>query len=296
MCASQGARRSLANYFLDVSPGFFTTMRIGLIDGRELRPGDSQPKLTGDNQPSGGVGIVNEAFARAYFDGQNPVGKTVGVHEGKISLPRWRSLLRARRLLRQPARTNPSHSLRSHREKGRDLLHRPDYRRSAGAGAHIAGVISQARSEFRVGSVDIESALVLRHMIRERLLATISFFFAIVALVLAGVGLYGVLNYSVIQQRREIGIRMTLGARPGHVVRQITSSMFGMVCLGLSSGLGGGMACERFVESLLFEVKATNPRMMIAPLLTLLGATLLAALPPAIRAVKTDPSQTLRNE
>lgn len=136
----------------------------------------------------------------------------------------------------------------------------------------------------------------LHHMLRERLLAAISFFFAVVALALAGIGLYGVLNYSVVQRRREIGICMTLGARPVQVVRRVTSSMFGMVCFGLAIGIVGGMACERFVESLLFEVKATDPVMVVVPVLTLLGAGLLAALPPAIRAVKTDPLQTLRND
>jgi putative ABC transport system permease protein len=285
------------NYFLDVSPGFFTTMRIGLIDGREFRPGDSQPKLTGDNQPSAGVGIVNEAFARAYFDSQNPVGKTVGVHEGKNLFAAMEIVGYVRDAcygsVREPIR--PTVYVPIERKGGSAFIVRTSGDPQALA-TTLRRVISQARSEFRVRGVDTENALVLRHMIRERLLATVSFFFAIVALVLAGVGLYGVLNYSVIQQRREIGIRMTLGASPGQIVRQVTSGMLGMVCLGLAGGLAGGVACERFVESLLFEVQATNPRMMVAPLLTLLGATLLAALPPAIRAVKIDPAQTLRSE
>jgi ABC-type antimicrobial peptide transport system permease subunit len=100
----------------------------------------------------------------------------------------------------------------------------------------------------------------------------------------------------VIRQRREIGIRMTLGARPGQVVRRVTGGMLGLVCLGLVIGLAGGVACQRFIESLLFEVKATDPLMLAAPLLALLAAALLAALPPAIRAVRIDPAQTLRSE
>jgi len=133
-------------------------------------------------------------------------------------------------------------------------------------------------------------------MLRERLLATLSLFFAIVALVLAAIGLYGVLNYSVTQQRREIGIRMALGARSAHMVRHVTGGMFGMVCLGSAIGLAAGLVSGRFLESLLFEVKATDLGIVIVPILTLLGAALLAALPPAIRAVQIDPAQTLRSD
>ncbi len=129
-------------------------------------------------------------------------------------------------------------------------------------------------------------------MLRERLLATLSLFFAIVALVLAAIGL----NYSVTQQRREIGIRMALGARSAHMVRHVTGGMFGMVCLGSAIGLAAGLVSGRFLESLLFEVKATDLGIVIVPILTLLGAALLAALPPAIRAVQIDPAQTLRSD
>jgi ABC-type antimicrobial peptide transport system permease subunit len=133
-------------------------------------------------------------------------------------------------------------------------------------------------------------------MLRERLLGTLSLFFAIVALMLAAIGLYGVLNYAVTWQRREIGIRMALGARPVQVVRRIAAGLLGTVSLGLLLGLAGGVACGRFVENLLFEVKTADPGRLTAPLLTLLGAALLAALPPAIRAAKIDPAQTLRSE
>ncbi len=144
--------------------------------------------------------------------------------------------------------------------------------------------------------VETQSALVQRHMIRERLLATLSLFFAIVALVLAGIGMYGVLNYSVIQQRREIGIRMALGARSAHVVRRVTTDLAGAVCLGAAIGLAGGLASGRFIETLLFEVKPVSLESALPPILALLAAALLAVLHPAIRAVEIDPAQTLRSE
>lgn len=156
--------------------------------------------------------------------------------------------------------------------------------------------VSQTRPGFRVLGIDTQSALVARQMLRERLLATLSFFFAAVALVLAAIGLYGVLNYSVIQRRREIGIRMALGARSSHVVRRVTTGMLGLVCLGSIIGLGAGLASARFIETLLYDVKATDTRLILAPILTLFVAAALAALPPAIRATRTDPALTLRSE
>ena len=113
---------------------------------------------------------------------------------------------------------------------------------------------------------------------------------------LFGIGLYGVLNYSVIQRTREIGIRMALGASSGDVVRKVTADVLGVVCLGSAIGLGAGLASVRFFEVLLFEVKPTDATMVAAPLLILMGAAVLAALPPAMRAAHIDPAQTLRTD
>jgi len=113
---------------------------------------------------------------------------------------------------------------------------------------------------------------------------------------LASIGLYGVLNYSVIRRRREIGIRMALGAGGTHVVSCVTVGMLAMVCLGSAAGIAGGIASARVIESFLFEVKASDPGMIALPLLALFIAALLAALPPVMRAVRIDPARTLRSE
>jgi putative ABC transport system permease protein len=156
--------------------------------------------------------------------------------------------------------------------------------------------VTQSNAEFRVTNVGTQNAFVQRQMLRERLLATLSLFFASVALLLAGVGLYGVLNYAVIQRRREIGVRMALGARAAHVVRRVTAEMLTPLTLGVMVGLAGGLAFGGLIERILFEVKATDALTIAAPLLTLAVAAALAALPPAIRAVRIDPAQTLRSE
>jgi ABC-type antimicrobial peptide transport system permease subunit len=156
--------------------------------------------------------------------------------------------------------------------------------------------VTRAHADFRVTNVGTQTAFVQRQMLRERLLATLSLFFAMVALLLAGIGLFGVLNYAVVQRRREIGIRMALGARAGHVVRRVTAEMLIPVGAGLMIGLAGGLGFGRFVESILFEVKPTDAMSVATPLLTLAVAAALAALPPALRAVRIDPAQTLRSE
>ena len=156
--------------------------------------------------------------------------------------------------------------------------------------------VFRARSDFRVHAIQPQDNFIRSHLVRERLLAALSLFFALVALVLAAVGLYGVLNYSVTRQRRDISIRMALGARSAHILRRVTTEIAVMICLGSAIGLAGGLASGRLIEALLFEVKATDFGMFVMPILTLAGVALVAALPPAIRAARIDPAQTLRSD
>jgi ABC-type antimicrobial peptide transport system permease subunit len=121
-------------------------------------------------------------------------------------------------------------------------------------------------------------------------------FFAVVALLLAGVGLYGVLNYSVVQRRREIGIRLAIGARASGIARLVTMDILTMVLAGAVAGLGIGMGSVRFIETLFFQVKATEVGMLMIPGAVMLSAAVLAAMPAVIHAVRIDPVETLRSE
>jgi len=127
-------------------------------------------------------------------------------------------------------------------------------------------------------------------------LAVLALFFAFVALLLAGVGLYGVLDYSVLQRRREIGIRMAIGAQAGSIARLVTLPVFSMVFAGGLAGLALGMATMSYIESLFFDVKATDVGALAVPSLTILIAAMVAALPAVIRAVRIDPAKMLRAE
>jgi ABC-type antimicrobial peptide transport system permease subunit len=156
--------------------------------------------------------------------------------------------------------------------------------------------VPAAQPAIRVANIVTQEELVRTQMIRERLLATLSLFFAAVALILAAVGLYGVLNYAVLERRRELGIRIALGASSGDIGWRVTLPAFAMIGVGSAIGLGLGLASEGCIAAMLYQVKATDPNMLALPLITMLGAAVLAALPPVLRAVRIDPAALLRSE
>jgi ABC-type antimicrobial peptide transport system permease subunit len=132
--------------------------------------------------------------------------------------------------------------------------------------------------------------------VRERLLAMLALFFAAVALLLAAVGTYGVLHYSVVQRRHEIGIRMAIGAQASDIAGRIIADTSSMVLAGALAGVALGMSSTRYVETLFYQVKATDLPMLALPSLAIVAVALLAALPAVIQAVRIDPTEMLRAE
>jgi ABC-type antimicrobial peptide transport system permease subunit len=156
--------------------------------------------------------------------------------------------------------------------------------------------VPRARPEFRVSNIRTQAELARVQTLRERLLAMLGIFFAGVALLLAAVGLYGVLDYSVLQRRREIGIRLAIGAPARNIARLVTVEVFTMVAVGALAGVALGMASVRYLEALLYQVKPGDPVMLALPSLTILAAALLAAVPAVFHAVRIDPVAMLRAE
>ena len=156
--------------------------------------------------------------------------------------------------------------------------------------------VPRARPGFRVSDIRTQTEIDQSQTVRERLLAMLALFFGAVALLLAGIGLYGVLDYSVLQRRREIAIRMAVGAPAGDIARRVTADVFSMVLAGAVAGVALGMASVRHIETLLYQVEPTGPGSLALPSLTILVAALLAALPAVIRAVRIDPAAALHAE
>jgi ABC-type antimicrobial peptide transport system permease subunit len=156
--------------------------------------------------------------------------------------------------------------------------------------------VTAANPGIRVSNVRTQQELIDAQTVRERLLAMLGVFFAAVALLLAAIGLYGVLNYSVLQRRREIGIRVAVGARGGAIVRLVTGSVFTMVAAGMLAGVGMGLAAARYMESLFFQVKATDAAMVAVPSAVIFAVAVVATIPGVLRALRIDPVEILRAE
>jgi putative ABC transport system permease protein len=288
-----GQLQSFAPYFLGISPAFFETMKIPLLAGRDFRPSETDGAADTD------LAIVNESFARQYFNGENPVGKSFERWRGKDAIATYQIVGYSRdaryRDLREPIRPTAYVPLEPDANfitaEVRTMAENP-----MALASSLRREVPRVRPEFRVSNITPQAEIVARHTIRERLLAALSLFFAIVALLLAGVGMYGVLNFSVIQRTREIGIRMALGARPSNIVRKLTREIAVVLFIGSGAGLALGLMAERCIASLLFDVRGTDFVILLTPALALIIAAIIAALPPAIRAIRIDPSQALRSE
>jgi len=277
--------------FLLVSPGWIETMKIPLIEGRDLRADET------------GAAIVNREFVRKYFPERDPLGKWFEAKPGgqwgrrfqivgSVGDTRYQTVRDPILPLAFIPHQNPWHV--------ESLIVRVSPSNKPASPLALASIlrqeVSRARPGFRVTKIRTQEGMLQSQTVRERLLAMLALFFAVVALLLAAIGLYGVLNYSVLQRQREIGIRMAIGAPAADIARRITTDVFSMVLLGALAGLALGLSSVRYIESLLYQVKPTDPAMLTLPSLTILVAASLAALPAVIRAIRIDPATTLRAE
>jgi predicted permease len=279
-------------YFLNVSPGWTDTMKLQFVDGRDFRPGDTSP----------GMAIVNETFARQFFHGERPVGKSFDRSRGSsyqvVGVVRDAPYRSIREPI-LPVAYVPFRSLDTNTGAFQPVGHAAFIVRTSSANplalaSTLRREVPAARSEFRVSDISTQAELNRSQTLRERLIAMLALFFAAVALLLAGVGLYGVLDYSVLQRRRELGIRIAIGAQSGRIARLVTVDILAMVLVGAIAGLALGIASVRYIETLFYQVKATDLEFLALPWLAILAAAFLAALPAVIRAIRIDPARMLR--
>jgi len=279
-----------------VSPHWVEAMKIPLLDGRDFLLSDAYP----------GAVLVNRAFARTYLHGENPVGRTFEMVFGNRRERFWAVGLVGDvryRTVREPIPPQvyvPLHIVGDNGEPVALPVGKLIVRTASPNPLALAQLLRQEvpriRPEFRVSRIRTQLEINQSHTVRERLLATLALFFALVALLLAGVGLYGVMHYYVLQRRHEIGIRIAVGAQVSSIARLVTVDAFSMVVGGAVAGLALGMASVRFMASLFYQVKATDLPMLVLPSLALFAVTLLAALPAVVCAVKIDPVAMLRAE
>jgi predicted permease len=272
-----------------VSPGYFRTMMVPLLLGRDF---DDRDVSTGRS-----VVIVNETFARHYFGGENAVGRRVGLKSGVYDLEivgvvkdsKYTGLREDPvRMVYVPYPTGPLTSATT------------VHLRTAGNPTALASALRQKVSEldrsaslFNVRTIEDE---IDRSLLRERLVATITTLFGALALLLAAIGLYGVLSYGVTRRTRELGIRIAIGATRESILWLILREAGWVLGVGMALGLGAAWALGRIVRSLLFGIGPTDLVSVAAALAVLAAAGTLAAWIPARRAARVDPIMALRYE
>ncbi len=274
---------------IPVSDGFFNAMQIRWIAGRDFLPEEIA-------RGSASV-IVNQAFVEAFLPGKNPLGEifdTIGDDPNPVrhQIVGIAGTVHYNRL-REPDRPTIYTALR---DVARATLNIRARSISAAALESLRKEIESVAPTVTVRNSILLESQIDNTLLSERLLALLAGFFSAVAVLLAAVGLYGVINYAAVRRTREIGIRIALGADRASVVRLIVSGASISVAAGIALGIMAGIMLARYLASQLFGVRPTDFWSLAAPIASVLLAALAASLPPAVRAAHADPLIALRHE
>ena len=275
-----------------IGPGYFKTMGIPLIAGREFTRADAlgTPK----------VAIVNQAFARKFNLGDHPLGKRFGEGGGPgtkfdieiVGLAQDAKYSEVKQAI-------PPQYFMAYRQGDR-LGYGNFYIRTVTPPEQmlstIPAVMRKLDASLPLGDVKTMETQVRQNVAEDRVISTLSFAFAILATVLAAVGLYGVLAYTVAQRTREFGLRMALGADGGDVRGLVMKQVMWMAVIGGMIGLAAAIGIGRVAKSLLFEMTGYDPLVLTGATIALAIVAIGAGLLPALRASKIDPMTALRYE
>lgn len=277
--------------FNGIGPGYFRTMSIPLMAGREFTRADAfgAPK----------VGIVNQAFAKKFNLGDNPIGKRFGIG-GRNAKPDIEivGLVQDAKYSDVKREAPPQYFLPYRQEERLGFGY--FYIRTATPPeqmlATVPAVMRNLDSNLPVGDVKTMDAQIRENVTQDRIISTLSLAFAVLATILAAIGLYGVLAYTVAQRTREFGLRMALGADGGAVRGMVMKQVAKMAIVGGVIGMIAAIAVGRLAQSILFEMEGHDPIVLAASTFALALVAFGAGFIPALRASKIDPMNALRYE
>jgi len=276
---------------LNIDPDFFETMQIPVLLGRSLQPGDLASPM---------VAVVNQKFAADFFDGANPVGGQFAFGSkpdaplvqivGVIRNAHYNSLQE----LPEPVVYLPfTQGVQYLRGLYFELRTAGD---PLGAIGFVRRIVHDASPAVSINDIGTQAQRIEQTISQERTFADLSTCFALLALLIASVGLYGAMAYRVARRTGEIGIRMALGAQRPRIVWMVLREVLALAGVGLAIGYLAARSATHYVESFLFGLKANDPMAVAVGIAILLAAAMAAGYLPARRASRIDPAVALRNE
>jgi predicted permease len=285
--AGQSAKSEVMTEMLAVGPGFFATMRIPLLAGRAFVQSD-----LGSDQP---VAIINQAFARQFLAGRDPVGWHIGRRAGDKNIESEIVGIVADTKYDQ-LRKGVEPTAYMPVQGGGAYFEVRTATNPAGLIPAVRQVMSGRDDNLPLLDVRTQSEMVDRLLFNERLVARLAGLFAALALVLVCIGLYGLLSYEVSRRTREIGIRSALGAHRRDLLLLVVGQGIALALAGLAIGVAAALGVTRYLQSMLYGVRPTDPFTFVATALLVVMVALLACYLPARRAAGVDPMVALRCE
>jgi putative ABC transport system permease protein len=270
-------------------PGYFATLGIPVLRGRDFTSSDATT--------APGVAIINQELATRYWPGEDPVGRRLKLG-GPDSTNRWLTVVGVVGTVRHfglDAEMNREIFL-PYSQSAWPVMSVVVKTATASAAAEVRQRLRALDPDRPVAQLRAMDAVILESTGPRRFPMLLLTAFASVALVLAVIGVFGVVSYLVTQRTREIGIRMALGAPAGTLVRTVVTGALTPIALGIVAGVAGALATSRFLASFLYEVKANDPTVLVAVAAVLGASGLMAALVPARRAAAVDPLVVLKEE
>ncbi|HTB80665.1 MAG TPA: ABC transporter permease [Opitutaceae bacterium] len=282
--------------YYSVSPDYFRTSEIRLFSGRVF--------TNEDRAGATPVALISQAAAKQFFPDTDPIGKLISPVSDPSSAPKWREIVGV--VADVVSGVNPNDLQSDAPPQIYTPFAQTPYPafafivRANGGAAAFAGILRHAiynvDPEQPVATLDTYDNLLMGQFSSQKFAMFLFITFSVIALILAAIGIYGVVAFSVSQRTNEFGVRMALGARPGDVFRLVISQGGRIAGYGIAFGVVGALAAERFIKSMLFQTPAYDPLVFGAISLLLVAVALVACLLPARRATKVDPIVALRVE